>query len=190
MEPNNDHVGQLYRLIERLKIVFPELAEYKIELKYDALPENVYGQIGYSIKGGKLDYLESLKKAKLIFKNYILDKIEITFNEKIVNLRGGVRKDILFFIASHELTHFLELPKQLTSTELGIHFDAHSEEFYKTHLERYNKFKLSRNEGQIDDIKKFEQIVHLTLNEVVREDAKTGGQVIPKDWSENGKEKD
>lgn len=187
MEANNEQVEQLHKLVERLRKVFPELEQYKIKLSYEGLPERTYGQIRSSIKPGKIDYLASLKKAKLIFKYYVLENIEINFSKKILLLDGAIRKDVLFFIASHELTHFLNLPKQLDSTELGIDFDAHSEEFYKEHLERYNKFKKSRGEDPVVDIKNFEQIISITLHDTINED-KVIEQIITKDWNgKNGK---
>ena len=180
-EPTIEQTEQLKKINQRLIKIFPELKSYKIELKYEDLKGNVYGQIGFKIKSGKLDPLESLKKAKPIFKNYILESIYISFNKKLLSLKGGVRKDILFFIGSHELTHFLELPKSLTSQELGINFDAHSNQFYETHRERYNQFKISRNEKEIENIKQFEQIISMTINQVL-DDKELEGQLIGKGW--------
>lgn len=180
-EITQEQTEQLYMITDRLKENYPELSEYEIELRYDNLADNVYGQIGYAIKPGKLDALQSLKKAKPIFKTYILSKISITFHKKLLNLKGAVRKDVLFYIGSHELTHFLELPKELTSQELDIKFNAHSQEFYKTHLERYNKFKKSRNEEPIDDIKEFDKVISLTVQDAI-EERKIEGQVVHKEW--------
>lgn len=181
METTQEQTEQLYRITERLKEIYPELSEYKIELKYSNLADNVYGQIGYVIKPGKLDALQSLKNAKPIFKTYVLCEISITFHKKLLNLKGAVRKDVLFYIGSHELTHFLELPKNLTSQELGINFNAHSQEFYKTHLERYNKFKKSRNEEPIEDMKEFDKVISSIVHDAIDE-KKIEGQVINKKW--------
>lgn len=163
--PTEDQEKQLVHLTGRVKAFFPELEGYEIGLEYADLPKGAGAQICFGSRGEKLDYGASLRKAKPIFKTFSLNYIKIRFSKLVLNLKHGLRKDVIMYFASHELTHFLEVPKILHSEKnLGIDFDKHSEEFYRIQLERFNKFRFERQQPPVKDRVVFEGLIFAALN--------------------------